>query len=351
MTKGRSLAIVDLTVRGAGIFGLTVAWEAVRRGARVRVIDPGGVGAGASGGVVGALAPHTPERWTPTKTFQIDCLLLARSYWPEIEAASGLGTGYRRSGRIQPVENDNILSLSHERSAVAKAHWRGEAVWEVVRDMPEWAPVSPTGAWVRDTMSAQIDPPRALAALAAAITAEGGGIVREAAEEGVVVHATGWTGFAALSQAVGRNMGGGVKGQAAVLDADLGEIPQIYADSLHIVSHSPGCVAVGSTSEREFNDPDTTDEKLEDVIERVRRAVPVLADAPVVSRWAGVRPRARTRAPLIGNWPDRPGHVIANGGFKIGYAMAPGLAPKVVELALDGHSSIPDTFSLEAALG
>lgn len=351
MTKGQSLAIIDLTVRGAGIFGLTVAWAAVRRGARVRVIDPAGVGAGASGGVVGALAPHTPERWTATKTFQIDCLLLARTYWPEVETASGLSTGYRRSGRIQPVETENILALSQERAAVAQAHWRGEAVWEVVRNAPDWAPVSPTGAWVQDTMSAQIDPPRALAALASAITAEGGEIVREGAEEGVVVHATGWAGFAPLSEAVGRKMGGGVKGQAAVLDADLGEIPQIYADSLHIVSHGPGRVAVGSTSEREFSAPDTTDEKLDDVLARARCAVPVLADAPVVARWAGVRPRARTRAPLIGVWPDRPGHVIANGGFKIGYAVAPGLAPKVVELALDGQSTIPETFSLETTLG
>ena len=47
-----------MTVRGAGIFGLAIAWTCARRGAAVRVIDPGGPGAGASGGLVGALAPH-----------------------------------------------------------------------------------------------------------------------------------------------------------------------------------------------------------------------------------------------------------------------------------------------------
>ena len=35
-------------------------------------------------------------------------------------------------------------------------------------------------------------------------------------------------------------------------------------------------------------------------------------------RWAGLRPRARSRAPMLGAWPGRPGHFIANGGFKIG---------------------------------
>ena len=46
----------DVTVRGAGVFGLSVAWACARRGAKVRVIDPFGPAAGASGGIVGALA-------------------------------------------------------------------------------------------------------------------------------------------------------------------------------------------------------------------------------------------------------------------------------------------------------
>ena len=48
--------MVDVTVRGAGIFGLSVAWACVLRGASVRVVDPAGPAAGASGGIVGALA-------------------------------------------------------------------------------------------------------------------------------------------------------------------------------------------------------------------------------------------------------------------------------------------------------
>ncbi len=88
----------EVTVRGAGIFGLCCAWACLRRGARVRVIDPFGVAAGASGGVVGALAPHVPEQWNEKKAFQLDSLLMAPEWWQDIETVSGLSPGYARLG-------------------------------------------------------------------------------------------------------------------------------------------------------------------------------------------------------------------------------------------------------------
>jgi glycine oxidase len=72
--------------------------------------------------------------------------------------------------------------------------------------------------------------------------------------------------------------------------------------------------------------------------------VPVLKDAPVIARWAGVRPRARSRAPMLGAWPDRPDHFIANGGFKIGFGMAPKVAQVMADLLLEDHDTIPEGF-------
>ena len=57
------MATADVTVMGAGVFGLSVAYACAKRGALVRVVDPFGIGAGSSGGLVGALAPHVPENW------------------------------------------------------------------------------------------------------------------------------------------------------------------------------------------------------------------------------------------------------------------------------------------------
>lgn len=69
--------MVDITVRGAGVLGLSIAWACVLRGARVQVVDPFGPAAGSSGGLVGALAPHVPENWNPKKAFQLESLLMA----------------------------------------------------------------------------------------------------------------------------------------------------------------------------------------------------------------------------------------------------------------------------------
>ena len=59
--------MIDITIRGAGIMGLTLAWHCLNLGASVRVIDPNGIATGASGGIVGALAPHVPENWNTKK--------------------------------------------------------------------------------------------------------------------------------------------------------------------------------------------------------------------------------------------------------------------------------------------
>jgi glycine/D-amino acid oxidase-like deaminating enzyme len=346
------LATVDLTVRGAGIFGLSVAWAALRRGARVRVIDPHGVAAGASGGVVGALAPHTPDAWNAKKAFQFESLVLAEPFWREVEATSGLASGYARLGRLQPLSDERAVALARVREASAQELWRGDFRWTVIdaAEAGAWAPPSPTGLLVRDDLTARLAPRAACEALAAAIAMRGGEILRDGPDGGAVLWATGVEGLRALSEATGRSAGAGVKGQAAVLHFDARDMPQIFVDGLHIVPHADGTVAIGSTSERDYTDPALTDDGLDAVIEQAVAAMPVLHGARVVQRWAGVRPRSRSRAPILGPWPGRPGHFIANGGFKIGFGVAPKVADVMADLILDGRDTIPDDFRVEASL-
>ena len=344
--------MVDVTVRGAGIFGLSIAWACLRRGARVRVIETVAVGAGSSGGLVGALSPHMPEAWNAKKAFQLESLLLAGEWWAGVEAASGLASGYGRVGRLQPLAHARAVADAQRRAESARLLWQGAAEWRVVPVTgAAWEPVSPSGWLVEDTLSARISPGMALAALVGAIRAGGGEVgIGAGQERGVVVHATGVAGLAALSADLGQVVGSGVKGQALALRFAAREAPQVFADGLHIVPHGDGTVAVGSTSETVWQ-AEGPDAQLDVLLARAVAVLPVLAGAEVVARWAGIRPRAASRAPVLGAWPGRAGHFLANGGFKIGFGMAPKIAEVMADLVLEGTDAVPQAFRVEALVG
>ncbi|WP_108813726.1 NAD(P)/FAD-dependent oxidoreductase [Loktanella sp. Alg231-35] len=332
------MATTDVTVMGAGVFGLSVAFACASRGAAVRVIDPHGVAAGSSGGLVGALAPHVPENWNEKKAFQFESLIMAQAFWDRVEAVTGADVGYVRSGRLQPLADDRAVALARTRAQGAAELWQGKATWDV-REAQDaaWMPPTPSGWVVYDTLSGLIHPRRATRALADAVVALGGEVLTEGQAQGQVVWATGWPGMVEVG-------GNGVKGQAALLRHDAAGQPQLFADALHIIPHGDGTVAIGSTSEREFDDPTGTDTALDDVITRAVAAFPVLKGAQVIERWAGVRPRSKSRAPVLGAHPTRSGAYIANGGFKIGFGMAPKVGEVMADLVLDGRDTIPEGF-------
>lgn len=340
-----------VTVVGGGILGLCCGWELLQRGTAVRVLEAEGVGAGSSGGHVGALAPHAPDNWNEKKAFQLDSLLMAEDFWARIEEASGLPTGYGRTGRLQPVESEAAAVKLRERIAASEQQWPKQMRMRLTdRPNSPLYPESPSGLWLEDLMTARINPRAALSALAGAIRANGGEIVEQSPAHpndltGFVLWATGTPGLEMLSRELRRPVGKGIKGQSALLRHDAAGMPQVFANGIHIVPHEDGTVAVGSTSENEFAHCET-DERLDDIIARARQICPQLETATVLDRWAGLRPRARSRAPLLGGWPGRDRHFVANGGFKIGFGMAPKIASVMAELILDGSDRIPEGFRL-----
>jgi len=343
--------MTDITIKGAGIFGLSIAWACVQRGASVQIIDPGGAGAGSSGGVVGALAPHVPENWNPKKAFQLESLLMAEQFWGDVAKAGGKSAGYARTGRLQPIADAHARALALRRVETAQGLWSDNATWEVITaPLGHWEPASPDGHLIRDTLSAHIHPRQACDALVAALLNAGVHIQHDGPDKGAVLWATGVAGLEALNARHTRTMGSGVKGQAALLRYDAAGLPQLFAGGVHVIPHLDGTVAIGSTSENTYDDPTSTDPQLDNVIAAARAAVPALREAPVIARWVGVRPRARSRAPMLGPWPDRSGHYIANGGFKIGFGMAPKVAQVMADLLLDAKDTIPKGFRVEDSL-
>ena len=378
-TTNRDRLSCDLLVAGAGVVGLWTARLAAARGLKVIVLEARAVGAGASGGLLGALMPHMPEQWNPKKQFQFEALASLEHEVEKLEAETGLVCGYRRCGRIIPLIKPHHRELAIERAGKAQEVWDSKTsdyTWTVCDNPPEpgWpdAASGPSG-FVHETLSARVSPRNYVMALTASLDGkvrmiEGDGLrdvddrfgsVRTASgahiDAGHIVLAAGYETFGLLGRLTDRppaKYGKPVKGQTALIDAGIDAgLPLVFADGIYAVPHAAGTVAVGSTSESEFEDGHATDAKLDEVIDAAARLCPALEGAAVLERWAGLRPKAVRRDPMIGPAPDHERVTVATGGFKITFGIAHKMAACALDIALDGRCpSLPHSFGLDAHL-
>jgi len=355
--------------------GLWAAVKAERLGVETVLIDAGQSGQGASGGLLGALMPHMPDKWNDKKQFQFDALMSLEGEIAQIEAATGMACGYRRSGRLIPLPKPHLRTIALRHSVDAETHWRrGDRRfhWHVIDCPPEdgWPDASFSDAGlVHDTFAARVAPRSLVSALAAFLREARHVRIVEGIEaeridpaasriifrggEGIafghVIVAAGHRSFPLL-QAISpppRPIGQPVKGQAALLKADVDPaLPVIFLNGLYVVAHEGGHVAVGSTSEDTFDDALSTDARLDDLIVRARELVPTLRDAPVVERWAGLRPKAIDRDPMVGPNPDHPQVIALTGGFKVSFGLAHRLADAALDAVKSRKMRLPASFTL-----
>ena len=355
----------DVIIVGAGVFGLSVAWALKRRGQTVLVMDPS-PGGGPSGGIVGALTPHAPTRWRSMMAFQFKSLM----GWPEhaahVERASRLSIGYVRSGRLTPLQSAKERSRAEEETAAAPGVWGNDTTMKLYDSVPsDLAPwldpdTAPFGV-MHDTVSAHVDPRRYVNALTALLEPEirrkkvdqivpGHGVkVGDVTFKGRhVVVAAGWETWTLTARFAPYLTGQPVKGQAAILHAPglTDTLPLLYQHGLYVIPRRNGHVAIGSTSEKQFADPLETDEALDGVVERAARLCPALRGAPVIERWAGLRPKPPGREPVVGPVPDVKNLWIASGGYKISFGIAHQIGEALADMIMNRPSPqpVPDTF-------
>ncbi len=368
----------DLAIAGAGIFGLSIAYAAIKAGLKVIVLDANHVGAGASGGLLGALMPHMPARWNPKKEFQFQALSSLSGHIKELEAATGISCGYRRLGRILPLTTKDKLEHHLERAEESKQRWHPEDtgfsyVVEPQGSRSDW--LNPSAApfgIVFETLAARTAPRLYLKALAAYVSSngtlgEGVGVTGfdEATEclhlaDGSALQASqfviagGYSAFNLIETMTGESIGRGEKGQALLLDGHgLEERPAIYCDGLYVVPHADGSVAIGSTSDRTSQDTNVDPEKTADLVQRATAFCPSLKGRQIVTEWAGIRPRCNKRDPLAGLLPGYSRTFVATGGYKISYGIAHSIADALVAEMLEKEVSValPATFQPDHHFG
>ena len=373
-TSNNASLSCDILVVGGGVLGLWVARHAALAGASVIICEKRKVGAGASGGFLGALMPHMPDGWDAKKQMQYEALCDLPNVIARLEDDTGGKCGFRRCGRLMPMTHDKMPDNAGRRIIGSGKHWldeEGEPAYSMRRletsevvDVGWMTPkIAPFGA-TYDDFSARVNPRGYLAALQKFAEEnchliEGADVVDLNPGEKYVTLADGSTisaentivtaGYEAypmlqplmVEMNEGKSIGRGVKGQAVLLQYEHDDtLPIVYHDRSYVVPHANNLVATGSTSQGIWEgDPHAFDEGNMSFYENALKLVPSLADAPIIGKWAGVRPRNtledRGTDPYYEAVPGVDGLFAVIGGFKITLGIGHEITKRLVASILE----------------
>lgn len=315
-------------VLGAGIVGLGVAEELLRRGHAVEVVDRA-PGRGASWAAAGMLSP-VGELWHGEETLRRWGRASA-GLWPAY--AGRLGVSLRvgtllvaaDAGDLQQVDRHVELARGHGEDAAPLTRR------EVVAREPGLGRVV-GGAWLPEDHS--VDPRAVLSALLERVP-----VVPAPTPDPVevTVVATGARLPGPYVHLVRR-----VRGEVLRLRVPTASLPRhtvrahVHGDSVYVVPRATGEVVVGATQEEHDSPAVLTAGGVWRLLDAARRLLPELDRAELVEALARDRPGTPDNLPLVG--PTRtPGVVLAAGHFRHGVLLAPLTARLVADHLETGH--------------
>lgn len=356
----------DVIVIGGGIVGCACAWELARAGAKVLLLERDRVGSGASAGATGMVWPSGAlegrDAW-------FELLLAASNDYAEtaarLYAETGLEVEYRQTGMLRVALDE-----------AERARWQAAAGWMSEAGLPaEWlepeaalkleprlAPDLAGALWLPG--AAQVRSWRVTAALASAAALRGAEIremcpvlalerrgerlasVRTHAgslsAERVVLAAGAWSGQLTLGLPAPLPVSP-VKGQVVTAEAPYAWLRRmVSATGISVTPRADGRLTISSTEEEAGFDTRPTLDAIAQLTRAGARLVPGLEQLALHEAWAGLRPAAPGRRPIIGPVEGCQGLFAATAHFRSGILLAP-LTGRVVAELLLGNASAPST--------
>lgn len=370
----------DLVVVGGGIIGLSVAWEASRRGWEVLVIDRAEPGSGASSVAAGMLAPISEARPTeePLVRFGRESLERYPEFVGALEDATGIECFFQSGGvLLVAVDRDQLEVLEHEQRNLEALGLEAERLGgrRVLELEPRLNPEIVGGLATRDDRS--VDPRRVTRALVRALEDAGSRIAAETTLQGLhrddrdhgirgvelerdgrrsrvetgrlLVAAGSWSHrvLPELSELPLRP----VKGQLLRLRGEVLIERMVRTPEVYLVPRDNGELVVGASSEEQGFDDTATAGVVMDLLYEGWRALPGLYELELREINVGFRPALRDNLPAIGPaGVGIPGLYVATGHYRNGILLAPATAHHLVatmetgEVPRELRSFAPDRF-------
>jgi glycine oxidase len=367
---------VKITIVGAGIIGYAVAYELAARGAGIRLIDPRGLGQGATRATGGILAPHI-EGHSPDLLRLCACSLdHYNNFISRVAADAQAAIEYRRSGTLQVARTGDEIERLDE--AARMLTQRGAAHTRV--DGSEVRHLEPSLAG--DIRGGLLIPSHGyvgaaslMAALAAASRRRGAtldlsSVDRIESADGVRVHAGNeriesdavvvaagsWSGGIPMAPAVAAPVRP-VRGQIVQLRFNSPPLTRVVWGSVsgstaYLVPWTDGTVLVGATSENVGFDESVTTAATARLRDAAAELLPASRTARFLEARAGLRPATPDELPIVGRSSTMRGVYYATGHYRNGVLLAPLTASLIADLVLDGRERPelalmrPDRFGL-----
>ncbi len=380
MKQENSNSNADVIVVGAGLIGLSAAWEIAGRGAKVTVIEREVPGCGATRVAAGMLAPVGELDFGEPELLTMN--LRSRELYPDfiaaIESETGLDTGYRHTGALHvALDRDEAGELKRvmelQRSNGLDSTWLGPMA---ARELEPGVSPSLAGAVLVED-DAVVDPRALTEALIAGLA--GRGVSIETAEATGLrmsgrrisgVETTGGTIAApVVITACGAEAGVAewlpegvrppvrpVKGQVVELQGDTDDpacTRILGSERVYIAPRPDGRLILGATVEEMGFDRRVTGGGIHELLREAYRLLPDVSEMEFLGATAGLRPGTPDNLPVIGPTAIE-GLVLATGHYRNGILLAPVTAQAVAELIFEGSTGLvtaasPQRFTTQEA--
>jgi glycine oxidase len=353
--------VPDVLILGAGIVGCAVADELTRRGAHVTIVDPRGVGKGASQASAGMLAPFSEGRH--------DAVMLALG-----ARSLGLYDGFvarlRDAGHEVPYSRGGSIDVAFDE---ASAGTLGEVARELAHDGVQFELLDRAAlgaaepALSKDTVAGLHVPAHGAVGVgdlvealwtsaarrgarmtvgAATRVSPGHGTVRVTTVEGsidaphVVLAAGSWAGRLDLAGAPPLPVRP-VRGQLLALGWRAEPLRHtVWGPGCYAVPWPEGTVLVGATVEEAGFDEVATLGGVGELASAMRRMAPGSGQAAFLGARVGLRPGTPDDRPILGRSTRIEGLVYATGHYRNGALLAPLTSVAVADL-IEGRADDP----------
>ncbi len=362
----------DVIVVGGGIVGLSVARSLARRKVRVRVLEAGEPGQGASTAAAGMLAPQYEAASGQAELLEL--CLKSREIYPkfcaELLEESGMDPQYSSLGSLCPAfSEEQSWKLAAFEAAQRRAGLPVEVLSpkEALSLEPNLSPTCRGALFLPHDHC--VHTRRLFRALLAASRRAGVQIqthtravslaLRGNRVEGVktpqgffpcsqVVLATGsWSATLEYPQGIPPLPIRPVKGEIVQLFPPPGQSFRhpLIAPRCYIVPRADGSLLIGATEVEAGFDTTVTAGAVRDLLAAAAEAIPEISSFAFSTAWAGLRPTAPDRLPLLGPYGPE-GLIVATGHYRKGILLAPLTGELIAELLLSGKTPLPlDPFS------